>query len=67
MRMFAEKTAWWNHDFPKVRPVKQEAKISAGAVAGRLQEQVAADRMDRNAEVRMMAPAAMSSAAFLKS
>ena len=63
VRMLAEKTAWWNRDFPKVRPIKQEVKISAGAVAGQLQEQVAADRMDRNAEVRMMAPATMSAPA----
>ena len=63
VRMFTEKTAWWNRDFPKVRPVKQEVKISAGTVAGLLQEQVAADRMDRNAEVRMIAPAAMSAPA----
>ena len=55
VRMFIEKTAWWNRDFPKVRAVKQELKISAGAVAGQLVEQFATDR---NAGVRLMAPPA---------
>ena len=63
VQMFIEKTAWWNRDFPKVRPVKQEVKISAGAVAGQVQEQIAADRIARNVESRVMAPATMSAPA----
>ena len=60
VRLLGEKTAWWNRDFPKDRPVKpdkQEAKIGAAAVAGQVRERVAADRMDSNTELRQLAPA----------
>ena len=53
VRMFAEKTAWWNREFPKDRPVKQEMKIGA-AVDGQLRERRSADRQDKSAELRDM-------------
>ncbi len=40
VRLFAEKTAWWNRDFAKDSPVKKEAKIApAPAMVGELREQ----------------------------
>jgi hypothetical protein len=59
VRLFAEKTAWWNKEFPKDRAPKQEMKISAGTV-GQLREQSSAERQDRMADQRVMASPAMS-------
>lgn len=53
VRLFAEKTAWWNRDFPKDSPLKQEVKIGNAAV-GQVREQDAMRRQDRAGEMREM-------------
>ncbi|MEQ1516314.1 MAG: DUF2135 domain-containing protein [Usitatibacteraceae bacterium] len=65
VRLFAEKTTWWNRDFPKVLPMKQEMKIGAGAV-GQLRERDAARRTDSLSEMRD-APSAIAPAPMVNS
>ena len=64
VRMFAQKAAWWNRDFPKHREVKKEAAISVGAVAGNTSERALQERRETRADVRDLArtngPAAQS-------
>ena len=62
VRLFAEKTAWWNRDFPKDRTVKQEAKISAPGIVGQVSERSAADRVDQRAELRELAKSVTNAA-----
>ena len=57
VRMFTDKTAWWNRDFPKNREVKKEAAISVGAVAGNTSEHALQERRETRADVRDLARA----------
>ncbi len=55
VRMFTEKTGWWNRDFPKVLPVKKDVKISAATVVGQVRETASAERQDQRFEMRELA------------
>jgi hypothetical protein len=60
VRLFAEKTAWWNRDFPKDRPAKKEMKIGGASgvttnALGQLQERDFVSRENRRDELRDMA------------
>ncbi|MEO8384388.1 MAG: VIT domain-containing protein [Betaproteobacteria bacterium] len=63
VRMFVEKTTWWNRDFPKSRPAKKEVAISMGAVAGNLGELSVHERQENRADVRDLATANAPTAA----
>ncbi len=62
VRLFAEKTAWWNRDFPKDRALKQEVKISAPGVVGQVSERSTADRVDQRTELRELAKSVTNAA-----
>jgi len=53
VRLFAEKTAWWNRDFAKDNPAPKEAKVAQVAVAGAVGEARREQEMRRDADSRM--------------
>src|SRR5260221_437978 len=50
VRLFAEKTAWWNRDFAKDNPAPKEAKVAQVAVAGAVGEARREQEMRRDAD-----------------
>ena len=66
VRLFAEKTAWWNRDFPKDRAFKQEVQISAANAVGQVSERSAANREDQPAKLRELAKSVTNAAPAMR-
>ena len=62
VRLFAEKTAWWNREFPKDRPVKEDVKISGAAMTGQARQRAAGEAQERRFELRDRAESVASAA-----
>ncbi len=60
VRMFAEKMAWWNREFPKDRPLREDVKISGAAVTGQARQRASGDVQERRFELRDLAQSAAS-------
>ncbi len=67
VRMFAEKTAWWNREFPKDRPVKEDVKISGAAMTGQARQRASGGVQERRFELRDLGESVASAAPVIAS
>ena len=62
VRLLDEKSTWWNRQFPKARPAKQEVKIGGAVGTALTRERIDANRQDKGIALREMEFSSMDAA-----